>query len=394
MKNLVLIGGGHSHVIALRLFGLNPVAHIRLILISDVVDAPYSGMLPGHIAGFYNHAQCHINLAKLAKFAYAELVLDRAVGLDLRRQLVLCAQSAPVEFEWLSIDIGSTPSANLIDGAEHTIPVKPVPGFLLEWQDFLSSSANLNSSKIAIVGGGAGGVELALTMQARTNAKIHLFHRQSTLMPSFGFRIGNKFANLLQQRQVNLHLNQTVSKVALNLSETSKLPKKVIDCDSGLTLDFDQIFWVTNATAPAWIKNSGLQTDDQGFIEVDPTLRSVSHPQVFATGDIASIKNWERPKSGVFAVRQGKPLFQNLVRVIKQTTNQKPNQKTKPLVAYYPQKRHLALIGTGDGRAVAIYGKIWLGKSRLLWFWKDMIDQKFMRQFQDLIYKSQSRSNL
>ncbi len=111
MQNLVLIGGGHSHAIALRLLGLNlgldPLSQVRIFLITDVLEAPYSGMLPGHIAGFYSHRSCHIDLSKLAKFANTDLILDRAVGLDLKNQVVTCQNHTQIRFDWLSIDIGS-----------------------------------------------------------------------------------------------------------------------------------------------------------------------------------------------------------------------------------------------------------------------------------------------
>jgi selenide, water dikinase len=375
MQNLVLIGGGHSHAIALRLLGLNPLPQVRIILITDVLVAPYSGMLPGHIAGFYSHRSCHIDLSKLAKFANVELILDRAVGLDLKNQVVTCQNHAPVRFDWLSIDTGSTPSANLIAGSEFTIPLKPVAQFLEYWQNFLESlkTSNRHSPpkiKIGIVGGGTGGVELALNMQARTGCEIHLCHRHPTLMSGYPTNIGKHFSHLLEQRGINLHLNQTVNKVTKNLSNS----EQVIHCESGLTIPCDRIFWVTNATAPKWIKDSGLQTDSQGFIEVDHTLRSLSHPNIFATGDIATIKDCPRPKAGVFAVRQGKPLYENLKRTI----------NGESLLAFYPQKKYLSLIGTGDGRAIAVRGDFWIGESKILWRWKDWIDRKFMQQFIDL----------
>ncbi|AFY74710.1 pyridine nucleotide-disulfide oxidoreductase family protein [Synechococcus sp. PCC 7502] len=371
MQNLVLLGGGHSHAIALRLLGLNPLPQVRLILISDVMEAPYSGMLPGHIAGLYSHQECHINLLKLANFAQADLILDRAVSLDLEHQLVICQNHVPVPFDYLSIDIGSTPATNLISGAEYAIPVKPVPQFLEDWENFLEEikvikqSDRLSLPKIGIVGGGAGGVELALTMQARTDCKIHLCHRSSTLMSGYVPDIGHKFAQLLQQRGIKLHLNQTVNAI------TEDISNKALHCNSGLTINCDRIFWVTNATAPDWIKNSGIATDIQGFIAIDHSLRSLSHPNIFATGDIATIKDDPRPKAGVFAVRQGKPLYQNLRRV---TLGKTP-------IPFYPQKQHLALIGTGDGRAIAVRGRIMIGASKLLWIWKDRIDRKFMAQF-------------
>jgi selenide,water dikinase len=174
--------------------------------------------------------------------------------------------------------------------------------------------------------------------------------------------VSQQVEKLLRERQIKIHLNEEV--VAVN--------KNGLSCQSGLELT-GKIIWVTQASAPAWIQASGIQTDHQGFILVDETLRSPSHPFVFATGDIASIQNHPRPKAGVFAVRQGKPLFQNLQRTI---TKQK-------LIHYQPQKRYLALIGTGDKQAFATRGKLgW--RSPLLWQWKDKIDRQFMEQFANL----------
>ncbi|MGA7935311.1 MAG: bifunctional NADH dehydrogenase FAD-containing subunit/selenide, water dikinase SelD, partial [Kovacikia sp.] len=191
-KHLVLIGGGHTHAIALRLFGLKPGPDVRLTLISEAADTPYSGMLPGHVAGFYTHAECHIDLRPLAQFAGAQFYIDRAIGLDLENNQVICATRPPVKFDLLSIDIGSTPKIpDLIGGVNSIIPAKPVAKFLNRWHQIVQQVIQNPASPIClgIVGGGAGGVELALNMQHHlqeilkaagqppTHLTIHLFHR-------------------------------------------------------------------------------------------------------------------------------------------------------------------------------------------------------------------------
>jgi len=374
VKNLVLIGGGHSHAIALRLFGLNPLPGVNLTLITDCSHTPYSGMLPGHVAGFYNFDECHIDLPHLCQFAQAQIYIDRAIGLDLENNRVLCADRPAVSFDLLSIDIGSTPAKISVPGAaEYAIPAKPVPQFLQAWNQLLSevTTAGTKPIIIAIVGGGAGGVELALTMEqrlrkviGRENVQIHLFHRGRELMNSHNTWVRQRLEKILIQRGIQLHLQENVCEVK---------PAGVM-CESGLTVECDRIFWVTQASAPSWLGESGLTTDSSGFILVEDTLRSVSHGQVFAAGDIATMKNYQRPKAGVFAVRQGKPLFENLQQML----------LSKPLQPYRPQQDILGLIGTGDGRAIASRGNWGCGPSKLLWVWKDYIDRKFMRLFGDL----------
>lgn len=370
-QKLVLIGGGHSHVIALRQWGLNPLPGVDLTLISDVEQTPYSGMLPGHVAGFYTYEQTHIDLRSLAKFAGAKLIVDRAVDLDLNGDRVI-GDRHQIEFDYLSLDIGSTPQTITVPGAkEYAIPAKPVPVFLAAWHKLKQKAASHPEQplSIVIVGGGAGGVELALNMQAclkgilsdaAKSLQIHLVHRGAKLLSGHNDWVSDKLEKILRQRKIKLHLQQSVELV---------LPDRV-ECKSGLSVLCNYTFWVTQATAPNWIKESALATNEQGFVLVEDTLQSISHPQVFAAGDIATMTNYQRPKAGVFAVRQGKPLFDNWCNILTE----------KPLEAYTPQAKYLALIGTGDGRAIASRGNLG-ARSRFLWWLKDYIDRKFMNQF-------------
>ncbi|MDB9335592.1 FAD-dependent oxidoreductase, partial [Nodularia spumigena] len=361
IKDLVLIGGGHSHAIVLKMFGMNPLPGIRLTLITPASDTPYSGMLPGHIAGFYNHEECHIDLRKLANFAQAQLYIDSAIGLDLKNHKVICANRPAVNFDVLSIDIGSTPATISVSGAtEYAIAAKPVPKLLQHWYQLLESVAKNPQEpiSIAIVGGGAGGVELALSMQTHLhgilpqnqqpiqNLQIHLFQRQEKLLPNYHNSVQHQFQKILIKRGINLHLGETVCQIApLHSTLANRETKEMfeIKCESGLLVECDKIFWVTQASAPQWLKTTGLGTDEQGFILVEDTLQSQTHPEVFAAGDIATMVNHPRPKAGVFAVRQGKPLFENLRRAL----------LGQPLKPYKPQEQYLSLIGTGDKRAIA-----------------------------------------
>lgn len=367
-QNLVFLGGGHSHAIVLRRWQMHSLPNTRLTLLSDTEKAPYSGMLPAHVAGLYSYDQIHIDLPHLAQLAEAKFYQDKAIGLDLERKQILCLNRPPLPFDTVSIDIGSTPATFTVPGAkDYAVPAKPVPVFLQHWEQFLQEvEATPNQPRtLAIVGGGAGGVELALNMQQRLQqnsdkVSIHVFQREPELLPRHGKWVRRHLQNLLSQRGVTFHLGETVSEV---------LPDKV-RCESGFTLETDIVFWVTQASAPDWIEESGLATDERGFILVNQYLQSVSHPFVFAAGDIATIQDHPRPKAGVFAVRQGKPLFQNLQRTV----------LDKPLKPYRPQRFYLSLIGTGDQSAIASWGPLGF-HSPLLWRWKDRIDRKFMAQF-------------
>ena len=383
VKDLVLIGGGHSHAIVLRMFGMKPLPGVRITLITAASDTPYSGMLPGHIAGFYSHDECHIDLRSLAQFAQAQLYIDWVTGLDLTNKKVLCANRPPVAFDLLSIDIGSTPSKLSVPGAaEFAIPAKPVAQLLAHWYQLINQ-VKQNPQKpisLGIVGGGAGGVELTLSMQSHLhqilkatqqpieNLEMHLFHSSAELMPNYNSWVRQRFGEILTQRGIGLHLQETVCEIQPH--PTSLL----IYCESGMKVECDRIFWVTQASAPEWVKATGLATDEKGFIQVNDTLQSISHPDVFAAGDIATMVNHPRPKAGVFAVRQGKPLYRNLRRTL----------LGKTLKAYQPQKQYLSLIGTGDEKAIASWGKFGFPPTPILWRWKDYIDRQFMHRFKNL----------
>ncbi len=397
--DLVLIGGGHSHAIVLKMWSMNPLPGVQLTLISDVAQTPYSGMLPGYVAGIYSAEECHIDLRPLATAAGARLIRDRAIGLDLINQRVICAHRPAIAFDVLSIDIGSTPNTLTVPGAsEYAIPVKPISQFLHHWEELLqhiSSQKNTVPMTFGIVGGGIGGVELALAMQAQISRLyqthhhhshhdhlsrgtetspaspcLHLFQRGDRLVPDRHPRISRQLHTILTERQIQVHLNATVTSIT---SPSLHAPTHVL-CESGLTVACDQLFWVTQAAAARWLQDSGLATDDNGFVQVDDYLRSLSHPQIFAAGDIASMVNHPRPKAGVFAVRQGKPLFHNLRRALLQ----------QPLRPFIPQRDFLALIGTGDGRAIALRNDLITVPLPLLWHWKDWIDRRFMATFTDL----------
>lgn len=377
MKKLVFIGGGHSHAIALKKWSEKPLANTQLILVSNGEKTPYSGMLPAHIAGFYSYEEIHINLINLATIAQAELILDECIGIDLENKQVICKYHPHLDFDYVSINIGSNPDQSLIQGAEaYATKVKPVPQFLAKWSQILQQiKANYlefsqqHPLNLALIGGGAGGVELALNIQAHLTQllskncfQISLFQRNSQLLPQHNSYVRNRLKQLLLQAEIKLYLGENVTQIT---------PQQII-CHSGLKVNYQHIFLVTQASSPDWVKNSGLKTDEKGFILVNSYLQSVSHPFVFAVGDIATMVDYPRPKAGVFAVRQGKPLFHNLQSMI----------QGQPLTPNRPQSRILALIGTGNKQAIASWGGLGC-QSPLLWKWKDYIDQKFMRQFQE-----------
>lgn len=376
LKDLVLIGGGHAHVQVLKRFGMNPMPGVRLTLIARDIDTPYSGMLPGYIAGHYDFDACHIDLAPLARFAGARLYHAEAAAIDRAARTVLCRDRPPVPYDVLSIDIGSRPKAHDIPGAaEHATPVKPIDRFAARWTDLVARvGSQAGRFRIGVVGGGAGGVEVLLAMRHRLRALDQAAGRDpdrlrfvlvtaGALLASHPPKVAAIFRHVLAARGVELRLNAPVARV-----ERGRL-----FLADGTAIELDEILWTTQAGAAPWLAKSGFDCDADGFVKVQATLQTLSDPSVFAAGDVAAVVEHPRPKAGVFAVRQGPPLADNLRRVL-------AGQPTRPFV---PQQRFLSLISTGDQYAVASRGA-WAAEGAWLWRVKDWIDRRFMRAFRDL----------
>jgi len=374
-KDLVLVGGGHSHVAVLKAFGMKPEPGVRLTLIARDLHTPYSGMLPGFIAGHYGFDDSHVDLRPLAQFAGCRIYHDEMVGIDLADKRVLCRNRPPVPYDLLSIDTGSTPDTAGTPGvAEHALAVKPVDRFLAGWGAIEQRARDAaHPFCVVVVGAGAGGVELALSLQHRlaathdrAQAEFHLFSDTPQILPTHNARVRRIFTRVLAQRRVRVHLGHRVQEIT---------PEHLVSEHAGAiaTLRYDALVWVTHAAAPPWLAHTGLATTPTGFIEVNDFLQSTSHPGVFATGDVATMRNHPRAKSGVMAVRQGPALATNLRQAL----------RDKPLKRFVPQHRFLALISTGNRYAVASRGP-WALEGTLLWRWKDRIDRRWMQRYRDL----------
>jgi len=359
-RDLVLLGGGHAHVEVLRQFGMKPSPGVRLTLVAREVEAPYSGMLPGHLAGDYERAECHVDLRPLCRFAGARLIHGEAVGLDLELRAVRIDGRPPILFDLLSIDVGGRPTGMQIRGVESAVPVKPVDDFLAGLDEALAPSV----SSVAIVGGGAGGVEVAIALRRRSPAcRIVLLTAEDHILSSHAPAVRRRMRRALAAGGVELRLGCRVT--AIEPGE--------IQCEGGAAVAADRSILVTPVAAPSWLAASGLAVDEHGFVAVDACLRSTSHPAVFAAGDVAAFSPRPLPKAGVYAVRQGPILAENLRR----------SSEGRGLVPYRPQRRALALLRSGEGRAVASWGPL-AAEGAWIWLWKDRIDRRWVRRYCDL----------
>lgn len=381
VKQLVLIGGGHSHLAVLKHLGMNPVPGLAVTLISREIETPYSGSLPGFITGQYKRDDIHIDLRPLAQFAGARIIQEEISEIDLERRLIHCKTRPSIGFDILSLNIGSRPDACKIPGADaFAIGIKPIDQFLTRWQSVFEQAVerlrdDAGEFTLAIVGGGPASVEFAFAAQHRILKSLHkklsvpsklhlkLITADEDVLRAHNTRVRQYVRAELARRHITVLTGHRVAAFAEG---------KVI-CEAQGAIAADTIVYATGASIPAWPGEIGLQLGTDGFIEVNEFLQSTSHPFVFAAGDAATIQHHPRPKSGVFAVREGKPLAHNLVRYA----------TGKSLQRYKPQQHALALINLANKRAIASRNRLFL-KGRWVWELKTSIDTRFLRKYSQL----------
>lgn len=360
-RDLVLIGGGHAHALVLRMWGMNPMAGVRITVINPGPTAPYTGMLPGFVAGHYTRDELDIDLVKLCRFAGARLILGKAEGIDRTTKTITVLGRPPIAYDVASIDIGIHSQMPEIDGfADHATAAKPLDVFARKWEDFVSNAGE--NPTCAVIGGGIAGVELALAMSHRLGGKgsVSIIEAQQHLT-GINPRTLKHLLKQIHQMGVHSVVGQKVRKIEPNkvILENSEVPSQFTIGSAG-------------ARPHPWVANTYLPKT-QGYITVTQDLSVQGDPDLFAAGDCTHMAHAPRPKAGVFAVRAAPILLHNL----------KARLSGEPTKPFHPQKTYLKLISLGEKVAIAEKGGVSIS-ARAMWRWKDQIDRKFMHQFRDL----------
>jgi selenide,water dikinase len=366
IKEIVLVGGGHSHVLFLAKWAKQPIAGLQVTLVSPQVMTPYSGMLPGLVAGHYQFDQCHIDLIRLCRFAGARFLRQKASGLQPDNNQLMLSDSHVINYDVISFDSGATPDLSVKGAAEFAIAVKPVDRFYQRWTKTVAAlnRDNKPATYISVVGNGAGGIELLLAMhtrlsQLRSGQSIHyqLVARSEQILSGYPKRLQTKLLALLKSKHIHFVPNFEVSEVTDKQLFSSKQQN----------LRSDLTFWCTQVKGGNWLTETHLPLSEQGFIRVKSNLQSIAFNNVFASGDVCHFEAQPLAKAGVFAVRMADILFDNITALA----------RNQPLVNYQPQTAFLSLLACGDKTALGTrFGLTFSG--HWVWRWKDAIDRKFM----------------
>ena len=346
MKRILLIGAGHAHLAALRSLAGKALFGARVTLVTPWPEQIYSGMLPGLIAGHYALEEVLVDVAGLAGRAHAELVRGSVQALDLAAKVARLADSTEIGFDLVSINVGSAIDRSIPGSAVRALALKPYEGFVAELNE-------KTVARVAIAGAGAAGMEIGMALRHR-GAQVTLYSGPSSLSPGLAERL----PGVLRRMGVDYRPGMPVDSIE---------PGPVV-LSGPSSQDFDLVLLATGAVPFEWPRRAGLQSDERGFVLVDPMLRSVSHPYVFAVGDCATLRDAPLPKAGVYSVRQGEILAENLRR----------DATDQPLVRFKPRRRALILLSCGGRYAIAERGG-WSAQGGWVWRWKDWIDRRWLR---------------
>ncbi|MHA6325991.1 selenide, water dikinase SelD [Roseivivax sp. CAU 1753] len=362
-RDLVLVGGGHTHALVLRKWAMDPLPGARLTLIDPTPVTAYSGMLPGFVAGHYHRSALQIDLVRLARFAGARLILGPVTAIDPAARLITVPGRPPVAYDVCALDVGITSAMPMLPGfSDHGVPAKPLGPFADRWQDYLDADG---AASVAVIGGGVAGVELAMAMahalrSRGRQAEVRIFER-SEAMAGLGAPVAAKLRASLEEGGVTL----------CEHTEIERISSGGVHLSDGTTHAASFIVGAAGAQPHDWVAEIGLPHDG-GFLTVGETLQSAD-PAIFATGDCAHLGHAPRPKAGVYAVRAAPVLYDNLRAAL----------GAGKMRAYHPQKDYLKLISLGRQSALgARFGLRFSGP--WVWRWKDRIDRKFMDQLDDL----------
>lgn len=345
---MVVVGAGHAALIALQ--ALNARLDAEITLISAGHSAPYSGMVPGFIEGLYPLEAMMVPLPAFAARQGLRFVAAEVHEID---ENVVRHDGGTIGYDILVINAGAIAARTGALESRAVVPGKPFPLLIEALQEALPRAA-----AFAVVGSGPAGLEVAFALRRRRpNAAITVLERAGEILPAFPSAFRRRVTRALGAAGIALRLDVRIervedTRVTLAGGETIR---------SAATLAF------TGPAPPPLLERVPFERTADGFLAVDGAMRSRSHPNVLAVGDVATSVTDPRPKAGVFAVRAGLPLARAIEALVE--------GRAPPQVAL--QRRGLVLLATGGRRAIGVRNGI-VVEGRLPWRLKDHLDRAFI----------------
>ena len=368
---LLLLGAGHVNLEVLRRAILDRPPEMEVTIVSLGERHFYSGMTPGYLAGQYALDDLTSDVPGIARRAGAECILGEVADLDPAARRVRLADGRELEYDLVSLNLGSLLAGAGSEAARCAEIIKPIEraARVKERIEALVGGGGEEPARAVVVGAGASGVEVACAVRSSLHrggrrSEVRIVDGGDRILRGYSDRSRRRAEAALAELGIGVELGhrvEVVTPTAVRVAGGRELP-------SELTI------WLTGPEAPPLLAASGLPTDGRGFLLIDDRLRSVADPRVFAVGDCGTLEPYpETPKAGVYAVREAPILWENLLATV----------RGEELRRYTPQSGFLSILNTCDGRALLRWRGI-VSWSRWAWHLKDRIDRHFMGKYQRL----------
>jgi NADH dehydrogenase FAD-containing subunit len=349
----VFAGAGHASLIALRRLARRPLA-AEVTVVSHGTATQYTGMVPGWIEGLYPEDALSIPLKPFTERVGARFVSGDVAAAD--GEHVRLADGRELPFDLLVVDTGAVSARYGPLSGPGIVPAKPFVGLIRGLRPRLAAARSF-----LVGGGGTAGLEVAFALRRRRpDAVITVVERGPELLPKVPRLFRRRIARHLAESGIDVRLGARL--VAVEFGEALLADGAVLQAACTLAM--------TGAAPQSWLDETPFARASDGFLAVDGSFRSLSHPNVLAVGDVATRSDDPRPKAGVFAVRSGPPLARAVRAFL----------AGEPLPAARLQREALVLLSLGGRRAMAKRNGF-VAEGRLCWRLKDYLDRSFVRQF-------------
>jgi len=367
-KQLVLIGGGHAHMVTLAGIGELVSRGHRVTVVGPSEYHYYSGMGPGMLGGTYSPEEIRFATRQVVEKQGGTFVLDYVTGIDPAAHRLTLASGTAIDYDVLSCNAGSQVPLSLAgEDRSDIFSVKPIEK-LTQARSRILELAGKGPLEIGIVGGGPSSAEIAgnilqlIGLQNSTPPRIRIF-AGSSFMHRFPEPVRRRIRNNLRRRKVEIVEGSYVREV-----KTGSISLK-----NERNYRADLIFLAVGVKPSPIFGDSGLEVGPDGGLLVNRYLQSPNHPDIFGGGDCIYFREEPLDKVGVYAVRQNPVLYHNL----------RARLEGGALQPFESGGEYLLIFNLGENRGVLHKGRLTFD-GRLAFLIKDYIDRRFMRRFQAL----------
>jgi len=366
-KKLVIVGGGHAHLMTLQNLQKLTEKGYKVTVIGQSRYHYYSGMGPGILGKNYRLEDVRFDTRKTVDSRGCTFIQDKASDIDPESKHVILKSGEKVHYDVLSLNIGSDVDTEIVKGNNKNIfAVKPIEN-LHQTGLIIEKLALEHSVQVAVVGGGPSAAEISGNIASlgqkfcKNQVDVTVFAGKN-FMKKFPESIQKRVAKLLQRKCVKIDQSGYVDYIENN---------KIV-LDSGKSTEAQVILIATGVKPPEIIQRAGIPIGPDGGMVVNKYLQSEKYPEIFGGGDCIFFSEHPLDKVGVYAVRENPVLFHNL----------KVALNGGKFRSFTPQNNYLMIFNLGGKTGVFQKGMIaFSGKPAFLI--KDYIYRKFIKSFQE-----------